>query len=138
MAPKVERRPLSPTLTSPSKKVKLQETYASVSPFPEHPLPTLQGALEVHDLLVRTHRTSAPKRRPPKQDANSAESCGNVSNVIDSLIGTILSQNTNNKNSSSAKRSLDSTFGRHNFKAIAEAPRDKVVEAIKHGGYVNV
>lgn len=135
MSPKIKRsRPISPTLASPSKKVKLQTTYAKVSPFLKHTRPTPEGALEVHDLLVKTHRTSAPTRRPHKAEGNSAETCGNVANVIDSLIGTILSQNTNNKNSSSAKRSLDDAFGRHNFKAIAEAPRADVVAAIQHGG----
>ena len=51
--------------------------------------------------------------------------------------GTILSQNTSNKNSTSAKRSLDEAFGRNNFAAIASAPRDEVIEAIRHGGLAN-
>lgn len=59
--------------------------------------------------------------------------------MIDSLIGTILSQNTSNSNSASAKRSLDQAFGKgeEGWKKIAEAPRDQVVEAIKHGGLAN-
>jgi len=130
-------RSVSPTLSSPSKKVKLQATYANVSPFPKFTRPTRKDAQEVHDLLVKTHRKHAPVRHAPKEESNSAETCGNVPNVIDSLIGTILSQNTNNKNSSSAKRSLDDVFGRHNFKAMAEAPVEDVVASIKHGGLAN-
>ena len=57
--------------------------------------------------------------------------------MIDSLIGTVLSQNTNSRNSSGAKRSLDEAFGKNNFAAIAEASRADVVEAIKHGGLAN-
>jgi endonuclease III len=57
--------------------------------------------------------------------------------VIDSLIATILSQNTSGKNSSSAKKKLDDTFGKNNFAAIASAPHTDVVEAIKQGGLAN-
>jgi len=57
--------------------------------------------------------------------------------VIESLIGTILSQATSSKNSSGAKRTLDETFGRNNFAAIAKAPRAEVIEAIRHGGLAN-
>jgi endonuclease-3 len=60
-----------------------------------------------------------------------------VPNVIDSLIGTILSQNTNSRNSTSAKHSLDEAFGRNNFGAIDSAPRSEVVEALRHGGLAN-
>lgn len=41
---------------------------------------------------------------------NSAETCGRSPNVLDALIGTILSQNTNSKNSTGAKKSLDAAF----------------------------
>jgi len=57
--------------------------------------------------------------------------------VIESLIGTILSQATSSKNSSGAKCTLDETFGRNNFAAIAKAPRAEVIEAIRHGGLAN-
>jgi endonuclease-3 len=60
-----------------------------------------------------------------------------VPNVLESLIGTILSQNTSNRNSTAAKLSLDQKFGRYNFAAIADAPRKDVVEALKHGGLAN-
>jgi endonuclease-3 len=49
----------------------------------------------------------------------------------------VLSQNTTARNSSEAKRRLDETFGRNNFVAIVEAPREDVVEAIIHGGLAN-
>jgi endonuclease-3 len=60
-----------------------------------------------------------------------------VPNVLESLIGTILSQNTSARNSTAAKRSLDSTFGRNDFSRIAAAPRADVVEALKMGGLAN-
>jgi endonuclease-3 len=60
-----------------------------------------------------------------------------VPNVLESLIGTILSQNTSARNSTAAKRSLDATFGRRNYTRIAAAPKADVVEALKMGGLAN-
>jgi endonuclease-3 len=60
-----------------------------------------------------------------------------VPNVLESLIGTILSQNTSNHNSTTAKTSLDNTFGRNEFAKIAAAPKKDVVEALKMGGLAN-
>jgi endonuclease III len=57
--------------------------------------------------------------------------------VIESLIGTILSQNTSARNSTAAKRSLDDAFGRNNFAAIVDAPLSDVIESIRHGGLAN-
>ncbi|KAJ3507093.1 hypothetical protein NLJ89_g6498 [Agrocybe chaxingu] len=68
---------------------------------------------------------------------NAAQTCGNVPNVIESLIGTILSQNTSGTNSGRAKANLDAAFGRNNFAAIAAAPLNEVVEAIRRGGLAN-
>ena len=117
-----------------SKKLKLASTYANASPFPDYPHPTPEEAKSVHSLLSQTHFERSFVRRPPSDTANSASTCGNVSNVLDSLIGTILSQNTSAANSTRAKKDLDAAFGRNNFAAIAEAPQPTVYEAIKHGG----
>jgi endonuclease-3 len=120
-----------------SKKLKLLSSYTVTSPFPNFASPTAAECTEVHDLLSAHHRTNPPTRRPSQESSNSAQTCGNVPNVIESLIGTILSQNTSNQNSSGAKRSLDEKFGRNNFAAIVEASRSDVVEAIKRGGLAN-
>lgn len=127
----------SPESLHKSKKLKLLSSYTVTSPFPNFASPTSVECSEVHDLLSSHHRTNPPTRRPPQESSNSAQTCGNVPNVIESLIGTILSQNTNAQNSSGAKCSLDKTFGKNNFAAIADASRADVVEAIKHGGLAN-
>jgi endonuclease-3 len=93
--------------------------------------------LEVFQLLSKAHRTHDPVRKPPVASSNSAQTCGSVLNVIEALIGTILSQNTSGKNSSRAKAALDAAFGRNNFAAISGAPRDELVEAIRSGGLAN-
>ena len=124
---------------SKAKKLKLQSTYTEESPFPGHGHPTPAEAQEVFDLLAHAHRTHAevPIRKPPVASGNAAQSCGNVPNVIESLIGTILSQNTSAQNSTRAKAGLDAAFGRNNFGAIASAPYSEVVDAIRCGGLAN-
>lgn len=124
---------------SKAKKLKLQSTYTEESPFPGHGHPTPAEAQEVFDLLSHAHRThaEAPLRKPPVASGNAAQSCGNVPNVIEALIGTVLSQNTSGHNSTSAKAGLDAAFGRNNFSVIATAPCSEVVSAIRSGGLAN-
>lgn len=66
-----------------------------------------------------------------------ASPCGGVTDVLEALIETILSQNTSARNSTTAKRNLDTVFGRNNFAAIAQAPCSHVVDAIRTGGLAN-
>jgi len=87
--------------------------------------------------LTKEHPDCNATRHHHHVSRNSAETCGNVPDVIDSLIGTILSQNTSNKNSSGAKRTLDETFGIHILESGAGAPREKVVDALHSGGLAN-
>ncbi|KAG6872473.1 hypothetical protein C0995_009472 [Termitomyces sp. Mi166 len=119
------------------KKLKLHNSYVVNSPFPDFARPTAKDAYEVHDILRKAHHNQRAVRRSPAISSNSARTCGSVPNVVEALIGVILSQNTSGRNSSAAKASLDAAFGRNNFAAIASAPRAKVVEAIKHGGLAN-
>jgi len=120
-----------------SKKLKLHSSYTEFSPFPNFAHPTAKADADVHGLLSREHPSHHDVRREPTSPSNSATSCGNVPNVIEALIGTILSQNTSGKNSSAAKSSLDAAFGRNNFPAISSAPREDVVNAIRQGGLAN-
>lgn len=143
MSPKVlVKRARSPSAKSQdsshkSKKLRLLSSYTATSPFPNFTRPTAAECTEIHDLLSAHHRSNPPTRRPPQESSNSAETCGSVPNVIESLIGTILSQATSAQNSTAAKRSLDEKFGRNDFAAIVEAPRADVMEAIKCGGLAN-
>jgi endonuclease-3 len=120
-----------------SKKLKLHSSYTISSPFPDFTHPTPKEAAGVHALLFREHPSQHAVRSEPTGSTNSATNCGNVPNVIEALISTILSQNTSGKNSSAAKASLDAAFGRNNFAVIASAPREEVVDAIRQGGLAN-
>jgi endonuclease-3 len=66
-----------------------------------------------------------------------ASPCGGVTDVVEALIETILSQNTSARNSTAAKRNLDAVFGRNNFEAIVQAPCSQLVDAIRTGGLAN-
>lgn len=114
------------------RKLKLQASYATTSPFPSFSRPTHDDCHSVHDILVEAH--GHRHRRTPSTTANSAATCGGVQNVLESVIGTILSQNTSGANSTRAKINLDQAFGHNNFNAIAEASPTSIVEAIKSGG----
>ena len=120
-----------------AKKLKLQSTFAVESPFPNFNRPTPSEAMDVYELLSKAHRPHNPIRKPSLASNNSAQTCGSVPNVIEALIGTILSQNTSGTNSSRAKTALDDTFGRNNFAAIAAAPHADVVNSIRSGGLAN-
>ncbi len=119
-----------------TKKLKLHASYTLQSPFPDFTRPSPEEAQEVFDILSKAHSPDGVRRLSSSSD-NSAESCGNVPDVIEALIGTILSQNTSAKNSSAAKANLDAKFGRNNFTAIADAPREELVDAIRNGGLAN-
>ncbi|KAI0687536.1 DNA glycosylase [Earliella scabrosa] len=123
--------------TQRAKKLKLLASHSTASPFPDFAHPTPTEAAQVHALLSAAHPDLAARRRGPSTANDSARTCGSVPDVLESLIGTILSQNTSSRNSTAAKRGLDAAFGRNNFAAIAAAPKGEVVEAIRTGGLAN-
>ncbi|KZT07114.1 DNA glycosylase, partial [Laetiporus sulphureus 93-53] len=129
--------PTEPPSSHKAKKLKLLASHATTSPFPDYPHPTRDEAAQVHALLLATHPTVTAQRTRPSSANNSARTCGGVPSVLESLIGTILSQNTSARNSTAAKRGLDARFGRNDFAAIARAPKADVVDAIRTGGLAN-
>lgn len=64
--------------------------------------------------------------------------CGDVPNVLDATVRTILSANTSNRNSTAAHRSLVERFGKHNWQAVLDAPYEDVVDALRCGGLANI
>ncbi|KII90877.1 hypothetical protein PLICRDRAFT_137401, partial [Plicaturopsis crispa FD-325 SS-3] len=147
----------------PLKRLKPGATYLSTSPFPDFDHPSHAECRAVHALLCpdrpSTNKNSAVTSGNSGKSVkkNSAETCGASPDVLDSLIGTILSQNTSSANSTAAKRSLDAAFPftpnpndpsatnttdgtsddtgtSIDYASLAHAPRSAVVEAIRHGG----
>ena len=108
-----------------------------VSPFPSFDHPTVQESREVMRLLHNEFPHMQAYRNDHTTETFQASPCGGVTDVVEALIETILSQNTSALNSTAAKRNLDTIFGRNNFPAIAQAPCSQVVDAIRTGGLAN-
>ncbi|KAH9932862.1 DNA glycosylase [Fomitopsis serialis] len=79
------------------KKLKLLASHTISSPFPDFTHPTPAEAAQVHDVLASAHSNIAPARSAPMDANDSAGTCGKVPDVLESLIGTILSQNTTSR-----------------------------------------
>lgn len=120
--------------TRPTKKVKAEVT---VSPFPNFDHPTVEESTEVIRLLHSEFPHMQAYRNDRTAEQFQASPCGGVADVVEALIETILSQNTSARNSTAAKRNLDTIFGRNDFAAIAQAPYSQVVDAIRTGGLAN-
>lgn len=115
------------------KKLKAYAQYANSSPFPDFAHPTPEECKLAHRILASIHGEYV---RPEKLVAPSSRAgCGDSPSVLDSLVRTILSQNTSDTNSSRAKQGMDNAYGRSdNWGAIVEGGQAKLQEAIKCGG----
>jgi endonuclease-3 len=124
-----------PDSPRPAKKVKAETPLSS--PFPSFDHPTAQESREVIRLLHSEFPEIQAYRNDRAAEKYQASPCGGVTDVVEALVETILSQNTSARNSTAAKRNLDAVFGRNNFAAIAQAPCSQVVDAIRTGGLAN-
>lgn len=119
------------------RKLKSYAQYANKSPFPTflHPTPT-----ECHLALKILSDLHGPRQRPAALVAPSKRAgCGDCPSVLDALVRTILSQNTSDANSTRAKLSMDSVYGRSdNWEAVVKGGRAKLEDAIRCGGLANV
>lgn len=104
-------------------------------PFPDHLAP---GAEEIREVVCGLEKLHGRPRRPTVSDVEAVRAaCGETPSVLRALVATILSQNTTNKNSSSAMRSLMATFD-GSWEAIHEARHEDVAASIRSGGLANV
>lgn len=108
------------------------------SPYPSFTRPTIEEAHEVYALLVAHTPGGAPTVHSDPKNANDSGS-STQPNVLDSVIGTILSQSTSSQNYTRAKCSLDAEFGTGEpaFERMANAEVGEVAHAIKCGGLAN-
>ncbi|KAI6117153.1 DNA glycosylase [Pisolithus croceorrhizus] len=117
------------------------------SPYPLFIRPTAEETRVVYALLAAHTPGGVPILHSEPKDASdagnstSAPRTGSsaLPNVLDSVIGTILSQNTSSQNYTRAKSCLDATFGTGEaaFGRMANAEVGEVARAIKCGGLAN-
>jgi len=119
------------TTKTRKKKVKVEISQKG-SPFPTFTHPTHSECREVYKALGKLH--GVPRRPASLSKDTSASDCGEVPNVIQAIVRTILSQNTTQENGSRAYKSMESKFGRMNWEAINQASHAELAEAIACGG----
>lgn len=131
----------SPSKTLAERKLQSHRSSANKTPFPRWSLPHHSEAEKVAWILGRWHGykpeseggRGLPKFTPPKGE-DKWGGCGDVKDVLEATVRTILSCNTSGNNSANAHQGLVKRFGRRDWKAIAEADQKEVEEAIRCGG----
>ncbi|POS83927.1 hypothetical protein EPUL_004260 [Erysiphe pulchra] len=116
-----------------SRKLSSYVKYQNTTPFPDYTRPTAAECKLAHRILASQHgaRIRPNEVKAPKSRAG----CGDSPSVLDALVRTILSQNTNGKNSTRAKLCMDEVYGKcDNWEAIVAGGQSKLQETIKCGG----
>ncbi|RKF63102.1 putative DNA glycosylase [Erysiphe neolycopersici] len=116
-----------------SRKLSSHVKYHNITPFPNFTHPTAAECKLAHQILASQH---GARMRPNEVKApKSRAGCGDSPSVLDALVRTILSQNTNGKNSTRAKLCMDEVYGKcDNWEAIVAGGQGKLQETIKCGG----
>ncbi|KAH8174440.1 hhH-GPD superfamily base excision DNA repair protein [Sarocladium implicatum] len=109
------------------------KSYGNKSPFPDFPHPTPEESHLARRILASLH---GDRQRPTEIKApTSSAGCGNSPSVLDALVRTILSQNTSDKNSSRAKKSMDAEYGGSDrWEEIVKGGQPRLQKTIQSGG----
>jgi endonuclease III len=122
---------------APKKKVHPYGLTPGYSPFPNHTSPTPEECEEVNKLLSQMHGVITPPSIIPPPSSTVA-GCGEVPDLLDALLRTLLSASTTSLNSAAALKGLIDTFGpinkSPNWEAVRQATLADVIESIKKGG----
>ena len=134
-------------LLAPSRATEKQRksTYGLTpgkSPFQEHVMPTPEACEEVSRLLSELHGEVKPPEKipPPSMDVTG---CGEVPDLLDAILRTLLSAATTANNSNMALKGLKDKFGLRtsgtgigsvNWEAVHKADVRTIEQAIKSGG----
>jgi endonuclease III len=116
-----------------NRKLKAYVQHSQASPFPDFGRPTPAECRLAHGILARLH---GDRVRPTQVVAPSHRAgCGDSGSVLDALVRTILSQNTSDRNSTRAKRSMDREYGGSDqWDAIAAGGQARLQQTIASGG----
>lgn len=107
------------------------------TPYPDFPRPTPEQCQDVYERLCSVH--GKPERPKVLEDRpNAAAGCGQVPDVLDAVVRTILSQNTTSKNSTAAKNAIDKEYGRAAYRAVLDGGEERLAATIQCGGLAKV
>ncbi|KAK4998265.1 hypothetical protein LTR66_002483 [Elasticomyces elasticus] len=135
-------------IKTPKKKGKKGNNYGitpGVSPYPDYHHPTSEECYDVVRLLEAEH---GPHRRPNSMPIPSlmVSGCGEVPDILDAIIRTVLSASTSGRNSNAAFQGLVKAFGTLeegvgkgsvDYNKVRLASQTEVFNAIKAGGLAN-
>ena len=140
--PKAKRSKVDPNQPKRTKKPNAYGIELGVTPYPDLAAPTPEQAHEVNRILSEVHgEVRAPKAIP--LPSLTVAGCGEVPNILEALMRTLLSAHTTNKNAGTAVQGMIKKFGtvksghakgNIDWNAVRLSSREEVEEAIKHGG----
>lgn len=125
-----------------SKKPNQYGVTLGVTPYPEWSRPTLDECQKVNGILSEQHGAVAAPASIPLPSLTVA-GCGEVPNILEALLRTVLSAHTSNGNAAMAVQGLIKRFGvlelgmsqgSIDWNAARLAGKDEIEEAIKRGG----
>jgi endonuclease III len=140
---------VSPSEQTPKKRQKKANKYGLTpgdTPFPNHIKPTLEECEEINRLLSTLHGEVKPPEviPPPSMEVTG---CGEVPDLLDAILRTLLSASTTANNSNLSLQGLKAKFrlresgvgkGSVNWEAVHKATLDEVIDSIKSGGLAKV
>ncbi|KAG0149055.1 hypothetical protein CROQUDRAFT_89630 [Cronartium quercuum f. sp. fusiforme G11] len=128
-------RNIAPKQTTKARKTIKQSTTYNPSPFPDFFHPTSLESESVCAILSNLHggRPERPKTLS-STEVSFGQSCGEVPDVLDALVRTILSQNTTNLNSTRAYTNLINHFRGANYNIIRTSDVKELADSIRVGG----
>lgn len=131
--PSPAKSPKTPSDKAAQLQARKLKSYSNKSPFPDFAHPTPEECHLARRILARLH---GDRSRPTTIKApTDTAGCGNSPSVLDALVRTILSQNTSDKNSSRAKKSMDAEYGGSDrWDEIVKGGQPRLQKTIQSGG----
>jgi len=129
----------------PSKRARAYQHRWGETPFPDYEAVPTEAYQMVNDLLTRQHgKKEAPAAIPPPSQTFAG--CGETPCIIDALIRTRISANTDGNQTSVVIQSMLDTFGSKktgtgkdsiNWDVVRHSPIEKIAETLNFGGTQN-
>jgi len=130
----------------PSKRARAYQHRWGETPFPDYEAVPTEAYQMVNDFLTRQHgKKEAPAAIPPPSQTFAG--CGETPCIIDALIRTRISANTDGNQTSVVIQSMLDTFGSKktgtgkdsiNWDVVRHSPVEKIAETLNFGGNQNM